>query len=107
MMESTNDRVFATAIYISSFPFPILGPLIIWLMKKDSSPLVDYHGREYFNFFISYVVYGLIAALSVIVLIGFVLLPIVGLFITIFTIIGAIKAYEGEFYRIPFIFRIL
>ncbi len=103
----SNEKMFATAIYISSFPFPIVGPLIIWLMKKDSSALVDYHGREYFNFFISYFIYGLIAGISVIVLVGFVLLPIVGLFITIFTVIGAIKAFEGEFYRIPFIFRIL
>ncbi|HEY4552388.1 MAG TPA: DUF4870 domain-containing protein, partial [Bacillaceae bacterium] len=59
-MESNTEKVLAAAIYVSSFFFPILGPLIIWLLKKDESALIDYHGREYFNFFISYAVYGVV-----------------------------------------------
>lgn len=102
-----DERLLATAIYVLSFIFPILGPLIIWLLKKDDSAFIDYHGREYLNFFISYTVYGMIASVLAFVLIGFLLLPIIGLALVVFTIIGAVKAFEGEMYRIPFIFRIL
>ena len=106
-MDHQNDRIFAAGIYISSFFFPLLGPLIIWLIKKDDSSFVDFHGREYFNFFISYTIYLIISGILIIVLIGFILLPIVGLFATIFTIIGAIKAFDGQIYRIPFVIRFL
>ncbi|CAM3983506.1 DUF4870 domain-containing protein [Lederbergia lenta] len=106
-MENSTERTLATVIYVSSFFTAVIGPLIIWLIKKDESSFIDYHGREYLNFLISYTVYGIVAAISMIVLIGFILLPIVGLLGFIFTIIGAIKAYEGQAYRIPFIFRVL
>lgn len=106
-MVSNDDRLFAALIYVISFFTAFIGPIIIWLLKKDSSAFVDYHGREYLNFLISYTVYGIIAGIAVVILIGFVLLPIVGIAAFVFTIIGAVKAYEGEYYRMPFIFRIL
>ncbi|MGM0845361.1 MAG: DUF4870 domain-containing protein [Bacillota bacterium] len=107
-MESTKEeRLLAAFIYIISFFTAFIGPLVIWLIKKDESKYIDYHGREYMNFLISYFIYGLISSLLMFVLIGFVLAPIVGLLAFIFTILGAIKAYEGEYYRIPAIFRIL
>ncbi|MBS4176665.1 DUF4870 domain-containing protein [Lederbergia citrea] len=106
-MEDKNERLFAAAIYISSFFSAVLGPLIIWLIKKDDSSFVDFHGREYLNFFISYTIYSLIASVLMIILIGFVLLPIIGFLALVFTIIGAIKAYDGQIYRIPFVIRFL
>ncbi len=102
-----DDKMFAMLIYIVSLFTAFLGPLLIWLLKRDDSDFIDYHGKEYFNFFISYAVYSLIAGLLVIVLVGIVLLPILGLLYFIFTIIAAVKAKGGERYRIPMIFRIL
>jgi len=75
-------------------------------VKKDS-PYIDYHGREYFNFLISYTIYGIIASLLVFVGIGVLILPILGVAAFVFTILAAIRAYEGVEYRIPLIFRIL
>ena len=106
-MVSNDDRLFAALIYVISFFTAFIGPIIIWLLKKDSSEFVDYHGRQYLNFLISYTIYGIIAGIAVVIFIGFVLLPIVGIAAFVFTIIGAVKAYEGEYYRMPFIFRIL
>ncbi|MGM9926860.1 MAG: DUF4870 domain-containing protein [Bacillus sp. (in: firmicutes)] len=106
-MVSNDDRLLAALIYVISFFTAFIGPLVIWLLKKDSSDFVDYHGREYLNFLISYTIYGVVAAALCLVLIGFVVAPIVGLAGVIFTIIGAVKAYQGEYYRIPLIFRIL
>ena len=107
MNTTSDDRLFAALIYVLSFFTAFLGPLIIWIIKKDQSSFVDYHGREYFNFLISYTIYGLVAGLLTFVLIGFLLLPIVGIAAFIFTIIAAIKAFEGNEYRFPFILRIL
>ena len=106
-MVSNDDRLFAALIYVISFFTAFIGPIIIWLLKKDSSEFVDYHGRQYLNFLISYTIYGIIAGIAVVIFIGFVLLPIVGIAAFVFTIIGAVKAYESEYYRMPFIFRIL
>lgn len=105
-MPDKDEKLFAVLLYVLSFPTPIVGPLVIWLLKKDS-PFIDYHGREYFNFLISYTIYGLIAGLLVFVGIGLLLFPILGVAAVVFTIIAAVRAYEGTEYRIPFIFRIL
>lgn len=106
-MPTKDERVFAALIYVISFFTAFIGPLVIWLIKKDSSEFVDYHGREYLNFFISYTVYSIIAGLLVIILIGAVLLPVIGIALVVFTIIAAVRAYDGVDYRFPFIFRIL
>ncbi|MFS0781559.1 DUF4870 domain-containing protein [Bacillus sp. 1P06AnD] len=106
-MASRDERVLAALIYIVSFFTAFIGPLLIWLLQKDKSSFIDYHGREYLNFLISYTVYSIVASILMIVLIGFILLPIVGLAAFILTIIGAVKAYNGEEYRFPLIFRLL
>lgn len=106
-MPSNDDRLLAAGIYVLSFFTTFIGPLIIWLIKKNESSFIDYHGREYLNFIISYSIYSLISLILMLVLIGFFTIWIVGIMSIVFTIIGAIKAYEGKEYRIPFIFRIL
>jgi uncharacterized protein len=106
-MPSNEERLLAAAIYAISFFTVFIGPLVIWLVKKNESSFIDYHGREYLNLLISYAVYGIVSWILMIVLIGFILAPVVGVLGVVFTIVGAIKAYEGQEYRIPFIFRIL
>jgi len=106
-LPSNEERVLAAAIYLVTFFTVFIGPLIIWLLKKDESPFIDYHGREYFNFLISTVVYLFIAGMLVFVGIGFILFPLVPLYFLVFVIAGAVKAYSGEYYRIPLIFRLI
>ncbi|WP_171050746.1 DUF4870 domain-containing protein [Bacillus sp. BHET2] len=106
-MPTKDERLMAALIYILSFFTLFIGPLVIWLIKKDDSEFVDFHGKEYFNFLISYAVYGFVSSILMVVLIGFVLAPVVGVLALIFTILGAIRAYEGEYYHIPTIFRLL
>lgn len=106
-MPSNDERLLAAAIYVSSFFTAFLGPLVIWLIKKNESSFVDYHGKEYFNFFISYSIYGIISAILIIILVGVLFLWAIGVLAFVFTIIAAVKAYEGKEYRFPFIFRII
>ena len=87
--------------------FPIIGPLIIWLMKKDQSPYLDAQGRELLNFQISYFIYAMISFVLIAVLIGIVLLFAVGIASFVFTIIGLVKAADGKVYRFPLCIRML
>jgi len=85
----------------------ILGPLIMWLLKKDESEYVDYHGKESLNFQISILIYVLIAGLSCLLLIGFVLLPAVLIFDIVAVIIATVKANDGIRYRYPLCIRLI
>jgi uncharacterized protein len=116
MMNLKKDkdvRMWAMFCHLAAFagyfiPFGnIVGPLVVWQIKKDESPFIDFHGREAVNFQISYTIYGFVAALSIMLLIGMVLLPLVLLIQFVFVIIAAIKANDGEAYKIPFIFRLV
>ncbi|WP_163536978.1 DUF4870 domain-containing protein [Gracilibacillus sp. YIM 98692] len=106
-MAEKDERLFAMLMYLLSFFFPVLAPLIIWLMKREESELIDYHGKEYFNFFISFTIYSIVSGILILVLIGIILLPIVGILAFIFTIIALVKAYNGEHYRIPLVIRFI
>ncbi|WP_335871666.1 DUF4870 domain-containing protein [Bacillus sp. 2205SS5-2] len=106
-MPSQDERLLASAIYVISFFTAVLGPIVIWLLKRDDSEFIDYHGREYINFFLSYTVYGIICSILVIVLVGALLWVVLGIFLVVFPVVAAIKAYEGERYKIPFVFRLL
>lgn len=106
-MANNDERLLAAAMYGISIPLPILGPLVIWLLKKNKSQFLNYHGKEYFNFLISYSVYSVISGILTIVLIGFLMLWILGILAFVFTIVAAIRAYEGKEYRIPLVFRLI
>lgn len=104
---SNNERMLAMAIYVTSFFTTLIGPLLIWLLKKDESPFIDFHGKEYLNFIISFTVYSMVSSVLMLVLVGFILLPIIGIMAFVLTIIAAVKAYNGEIYHFPLVFRII
>ena len=85
----------------------VIGPLVIWLMKKEEFPFVEEQGKEALNFQISMFIYGVIAGLLCFVCIGFVLAPLVGITDIVLLIIAAIKANNGEHYRYPLTIRFI
>lgn len=104
---SNEDKMLATVLYLLNFFAAIIGPLIIWLLKRETSAYIDYHGKEYFNFVISYFIYEMVALILMFIGIGFILVPIVSITFFVFIIVGAVKAYQGEYYKFPLIFRII
>lgn len=90
-----------------------IGPLVIWLVKKDSMPFVDDQGKEALNFNITVAaVFLALLILSIVTLgIGLVIaIPawiLIGLAWLVLTIIAGIKANEGVRYRYPFTLRLI
>jgi uncharacterized protein len=106
-MPSDEERLFATALYAISFFTVFIGPIVIWLIKRSDSPFIDAHGKEYLNFLISYGLYAFISVPLMLVAVGFFTLWAVGVLSFVFTVVAAIKAYQGQEYRIPFVFRLI
>jgi uncharacterized Tic20 family protein len=85
----------------------ILGPLVIWLIKKDTMPLVNDQAKEALNFNITVAIAALVSWVLVFVLIGVLLLAAVFIAWLVFVIIATIKANEGVAYRYPFSLRLV
>ncbi len=106
-MVHSEDKIWAGAVYLSSFVFVLFGPLVIWLLKRKDSDFVDYHCKEYFNFLISYTIYWLVAFILAFVGIGIILAWAISIYVLVFTIIAAVKAFNGQYYQIPLIIRFI
>lgn len=89
------------------FPGHLLGPLIVWLIKRGDAPEIDAHGKEALNFQISMLIYNAVALVFCLILIGFIFLAILWVLNAIFVIIAAIQASDGKFYRYPMTIRII
>jgi uncharacterized protein len=85
----------------------ILGPLIVWLMKRGDSPEIDAHGKESLNFQISMLIYDAIAFILFIVFIGVPILIALWVLNTVLVIMASVKAGQGEFYRYPIAIRFI
>ena len=80
----------------------VLGPLIVWMIKKDEYSFVDEQGKEAVNFQLTMVIYGVVSAFLLLTCIGIVLLPVVILVDMVLMVIAAIKADDGYHYRYPY-----
>lgn len=121
-----DERSWAMLCHISVFlsaviPFGnIVGPLVVWMVKRDQYPLVKDQGRESLNFQITMTIFsGILLIVLIVGLISFAAednqgpfprtalfaglgLLALGIINTIFIIIAAIRSYKGEQYRYPF-----
>src|SRR6266550_1242562 len=111
---STNVRtwcILAHATALVGFLVPvaghIVGPLIVWLAKRQDSPEIDAHGKESMNFQISMLIWNVIAGILCLVLIGIPLLILLHILNIIFVIVASIQASEGKLYRYPLAIRLI
>jgi uncharacterized Tic20 family protein len=85
----------------------VVGPLIVWQIKKEEHPFIDANGKEAVNFQISMLIYGVVAGLLCFACVGFFLLPAVIIVDLIFLLIAAVKANNGQSYRYPLTIRFI
>jgi uncharacterized Tic20 family protein len=107
------DRTYATFMHLmlpiatfSVLPL-VFGPLIMWLIRRQDSPFIDDHGKEALNYNISIFFYLFISALTFLCGIGIVLMPLVWVMALVTSVLAAIAANKGEFYRYPMCIRII
>jgi len=99
---SSDDKTLGILAHILCIVGGFLAPLIIYLIKKDSSPYVTAHAKESLNFQLTVLIAYIISWILIFVLIGFLLVFLVMIGNLILVIMATIKASEGKFYKYPF-----
>lgn len=108
--EERQWAMFAHLAALVGFIIPfgnLIGPLIVWQVKKNEMPFVDDQGKEALNFQLTVTLAVIVCLILLVVLIGALLLPIVGIAALVLTVIAAIKANGGEAYRYPLTLRLI
>src|SRR5690606_32342629 len=104
---SNEERQWALFTHLSALagfiiPFGnLLGPLVMWQVKKNEMPFVDDQGKEALNFQITVTLAMIVSLILTLVLIGILLMFVVGTGALVLTILAAIKANNGEYSRYP------
>jgi len=104
-----DQRTMALAAHLLGIFTGFIGALIIWLINKDDAAksFVTDQAKEALNFQITVTIAMVISIILMIVIIGGILAPIVGIINLVFCIIAAVKANNGEAYRYPFTLRLI
>ena len=100
-----EETIWAVLAHLSIFAFALLGPLVIYLVKRDESPFTRQHAAEALNFHITLAIAGVISVILLFVLIGFFFLLVLAIAGPILGILAAIAASKRQPYRYPFTLR--
>lgn len=91
---SDEERIFAAAAHgLSFFEGGILGPAVVYFLKKEESEFVAFHALQSLYFGVAFLVLTLVTC-------GLAALVLVWPYL-IYEAIAALKAYEGEWYELP------
>ena len=106
-------RNTAVAAHLSTFaglvvPFgSVIGPLAVWLTRRDRDPFIDDTGREALNFGISIAIYGSLLLVAALMLVGIPLLIVGVVAWVVLASLAAAKASQGRSYRYPLTMRLI
>lgn len=85
----------------------LIAPLVLWLTQRETSQFIDAHGKEVLNFQISIVIWAMVSLILSCFLIGIPLLIAIAIFDIVVTIIAALEAQKGLYYRYPLTIRFI
>lgn len=102
-----DDRTMAMLAHGLSIVSGFVGPLIIWLIKKDQSPFVDDQGKEALNFQLTLLIGYVIGFITACLIVGYFIILAVWVVGIVFGILAAVEANKGVAYRYPFAIRII
>ncbi len=112
-MEAKQEKTLAMLCHLGALagfiiPFGnIIAPLVIWLIKKDESALVNENGKESLNFQISITIYAIAAFILTFLVIGVILLPALGVFSLVMIIVASVKTNKGEKFTYPLSIKLI
>ena len=104
-----EDTVLAILAHVSIFAFGLIGPLVLFLVVKDdpAKTFTRHHALEALNFHITLAIAGVVSAILVVVLIGFLMLLALGVAGVVLGVLAAVAASRRELYRYPFTLRLV
>jgi uncharacterized Tic20 family protein len=102
-----EDKTMGLLAHVLGIFTYFIGPLIIWLVKKDQSPFVNDQGKEALNWQITMTIIAFIGALTACIGIGVVIIPAVSILNIVFCIMAAVEVNKGVAYRYPFVVRLI
>lgn len=108
--EAKNMGALVHAVSFAGYIIPlgsVLGPLIVWLMKRDEFAFANECGKSCLNFKISVMLYAFVCMLLMFVGVGFILIGALALFDIVCTILAIIRATEGKVYQYPMSIKFL
>ena len=85
----------------------LLGPLIVWLVKRQEHPFIDEQGKEAVNFQLTMFIVFVIALILSCVIIGIPILLALAILEIVAPIVAAINASNGQHYRYPLTIRFI
>lgn len=104
---TSEDKTMALLAHILGIPTWFIGPLIIYLVKKDASPFVNDQAKEALNFQITIGFLYIASVLTACIMVGGLIAPVAGILNIVFCIIAAVETNKGVAYRYPFILRLV
>jgi hypothetical protein len=104
---SANDKTMGMLAHLLGIFLGFLGPLIIWLTQKDTSPFAGEEGKESLNFQITLLIGYVAAFVLSIVGIGLLLYPVIWILSLVFGIMGTMEANKGNHYKYPLALRLI
>ncbi len=104
---SQNAKNMALLCHLLGFFTCFIGPLVLWLIKKDDDPFIDQQGKEALNFQITVTIASIVAGFLTVICIGAILLPLIGILDLIFVIMACVASSKGEAYRYPVSIRLI
>lgn len=104
---SSDSRMMGMLCHLLGLFTCFIGPLIIWLIKKDEDPFVDNQGKEALNFQITVGIAFIVSGLLAFVCVGVFMGTAVGIADLVFCIVAAAKANSGQAYRYPVSIRFI
>ena|SRR5437868_11596865 len=106
-LAAEEERLWSMLSHLSFFIFGIIAPLIVMLTLGTRSAFVRQQAVEALNFHITVWIVGIVAGLSIFLIVGIILLPAVLITAAVFAIIAAIQSYQGVAYRYPISIRLI
>ena len=112
-MDTRDEKMWATICHLAGLAYyfggfgGIIATVVVWLLKRNDSPVIDAHGKAAVNFQITMIILSMISFILAFVGIGIILLFALIILNLVFVIIAAIKANNGELYRYPLSLKLI
>lgn len=105
-LKPADDVLWGSIAHLGGI-IGFLPSLIIWLILKDRGPFTNTEAKEALNFQITIAIVYAIGLVLTVILIGGLICLAAGVISIIFSVLGFLKAKQGEHYRYPFALRLI